>query len=171
MRNLRFIALLLTALPLLLPAAPGGSEPFWIWHAGKRAKADQLHARRQFHISNRVHAADLLVAENSPAKFFLNGKPLPVEGGKVDVTSRLRLGRNVLAAQTRADPRRGFIALLVVTLQSGQTQLFATDRDWKIAVGEEPDWTALDFDDAKWEAAVMLAPHGAKPWGRVLSWD
>lgn len=167
----RVIVLLLTTLPMAVSAPSGGAEPFWIWHAGKQAKAEELHARRKFHVGNRVRTAELLVAKNSPAEFFLNGKPLAVVGGKVDVTSRLRLGRNVLAARMRAEQRRGFIALLVVTLKSGQTQVIPTDREWRTSVLAGAQWTALDFEDAGWKPAAMLAPHGAEPWGRVLSGD
>lgn len=148
-----------------------GSLPFWIWHADKKAKVEELFLRRQFHVSNRVRSAELLLARDSTGAVFLNGRRLVTKDGRIDVTSHLRLGRNVLAAKTRTAKQPGFIALLVVTLTTGQRDVVLTDREWKTSLTAEPDWTALDFDDTKWPPAKALAPHGAKPWGDVLHRD
>lgn len=166
-RALRPIILIL-ALLTATPGARGGAEPFWIWHAPDAEKSDEMFARRQFHVSNRVRSAELLVAKDANTRLFLNGQPVTANDGSADVTSRLRLGRNVLATHAKAAKRPGFIALLVVTLNSGQRTVIATDREWKISGKNAPDWTDLAFDDSAWKAAAMLAPHGAKPWGKML---
>ena len=131
-----------------------------------------MFARRKFHVSNRVRSAELRVAGAGDTGLFLNGKPLAAKDGAVDVTSRLRLGRNVLATHAKSGKgRSGFIALLVVTLQTGQRHIVATGRDWKASPDNSPNWHTRGFDDSRWPDAKALAPHGAAPWGNVLHRD
>lgn len=160
------LGLVLTDLPVC-----AGSEPFWIWHTGDGQSASELFARRTFHVSNRVRSAELRVVGGATNRVHLNGAPLDFSSRDVDVTSLLRLGRNVLSVQTRAEKRPGLIALLVITLTTGQRHVIASDREWKTAGRDSPEWTALDFDDSAWASAKSLAPHGAEPWGKVLRRD
>ncbi|MBE1488428.1 family 78 glycoside hydrolase catalytic domain [Plantactinospora soyae] len=97
-----------------------------------------------------------------------------------DVTSRLRAGRNVLAALCYSPQERGFLAQLVVVFADGTRQVFATGDGWRsrraggwrppsgttgggyyqapqeyIDARREPvGWTGTGFDDHDWEPAV-----------------
>ena len=158
---------------LLLAALPAAAQvPVWIWHAEK--DGDNLFTRKKFHVHNRVNAAELRICADDGAQVFLNGRPIlpPVTGRKMqrkDVTSLLRLGRNVLAAKVTKGPgERGFIAMLVVTLSTGKRLMINSDYSWKASAANSSGWHQLDFNDSRWQEARMLAPHGAKPWGPVL---
>ncbi len=162
---------ILLGVGILLINAPTQAQT-WIWHGD--GDGSRSFVRKQFHVSNRVRSAELRVCADDSAKVYLNGKALSESAGtskplKADVTSRLRLGRNVLAAEaTNADGPRGVVALLIVTLVSGKRQIVATDITWKAAPHNSVGWFELEFDDSKWKSATMIAPHGAKPWGAVL---
>jgi len=169
-----FARTILTSICLLLAATAAGAQaPAWIWHSGP--VSDSLFARKKFHVHNRVRSAELRVCADDGAQIFLNGRAIlpPVKGRRTqrkDVTSLLRLGRNVLAAKVEKDSgERGFIALLVVTLSTGKRLLINTDASWKASAHNSADWYQLDFNDAAWPEAKTLAPHGARPWGPVLS--
>jgi hypothetical protein len=147
--------------------------PTWIWHA--QEQGENLFARKKFHVQNRVHSAELRICADDGATIYLNGREIlpAVTGRKAqrkDVTSRLRLGRNVLAAKVaKGRGERGFIAMLVVTLSTGKQLMINSDFSWKASPRNSTGWYRLDFNDSQWLAASMLAPHGAKPWGPVLN--
>ena len=156
----------------LMCCSAEAQTPGWIWHGDKGG--DDLFARRKFHVHNRVHSAELRICADDGATVYLNGKEIlaAVKGRKVqrlNMTSRLRLGRNVLAAKVdRKSGERGFIAVLLVTLTTGRQLLINSDHTWKTSPTNSAKWTDLAFDDSRWPAARVLAMHGAKPWGRIL---
>jgi alpha-L-rhamnosidase len=36
--------------------------------------------------------------------------------------------------------------------------------DWKVAAGDEPNWTSVDFDDSAWANAAVVGKPGDPPW-------
>ncbi|WP_428308917.1 alpha-L-rhamnosidase N-terminal domain-containing protein [Lacipirellula sp.] len=92
----------------------------------------------------------------------------------VDVTSRLKPGRNALAvegenlaSQVTANPA-GLMACLEIELADGQKLVVQSDESWRSAQelsGEHSAWTAADFDDSPWRSVAKLAAYGAAPWG------
>lgn len=165
--------LLLLTLGWLTTVNAQSKPPLWIWNPTKNS--DALFARKQFHIHNRVNAAEIRVCADDGARVFLNGvEILPPKAGRKpqrkDITSLLRLGRNVLAIQVNRTPgERGLIALLTATLATGKQQIIGSDFSWHTAESEEKDWQSLDFDASNWPSARVVAPHGAPPWGPVLN--
>jgi len=154
-------------------SSAAAQTPLWIWNPAKIS--DTLFVRKKFHIHNRVRSAEIRVCADDGARVFLNGiEVLPPKSGRMvqhkDVTSRLRLGRNVLAIRVdRTGGERGLIALLTATLTTGKQQIIATDFSWKTSESETAGWRSVDFDDSNWPKARSIAPHGAPPWGPILS--
>lgn len=147
--------------------------PLWIWNPTENSNS--IFVRKQIHIHNRVHTAKLVVCADDGARVFLNGHEIlaPKTGRKPqekDITSRLRLGRNTVAMRVdRKKGQRGLVGLLTVTLTTGKQQIIATDFSWKTSEAEFENWTQIDYDDSNWPKARPIAPHGAQPWGPVLS--
>ncbi len=158
---------------LLGAQAVSAQAPVWIWHG--QEQGENLFARKKFHVHNRVHSAELRICADDGATIYLNGREiLPAITGRKpqtkNVTSQLRLGRNVLAAKVdNKTGKRGFIAMLVITLSTGKRILIKSDYSWKASPGNSSGWYQLDFNDSRWQEAKMLAPHGAEPWGPVLN--
>ncbi|KAJ7321400.1 hypothetical protein OS493_034973, partial [Desmophyllum pertusum] len=42
-----------------------------------------------------------------------------------------------------------------------------TNESWKCNDTLYPGWSSPDFDDRNWPAAVVVAKHGASPWGNI----
>jgi alpha-L-rhamnosidase len=96
----------------------------------------------------------------------------------LDVTERLRQGRNTLAfmaGKGQYSGRPAFVAQLDVTYTDGSTATFGTGPSWKTAAGPVtgddfyngetydarkavPDWDAPAVDDGAWSAAHAVAP-------------
>ncbi|MFM7209443.1 MAG: c-type cytochrome, partial [Verrucomicrobiota bacterium] len=88
------------------------------------------------------------------------------EAAKTDVTKLLKPGRNTIAALARND---GGIAAVIVRLEAGKKVLAETGAAWRVTNAKpEAKWLTAEFDDAKWEPATVVKPHGASPWGNVL---
>jgi alpha-L-rhamnosidase len=87
----------------------------------------------------------------------------------IDLTSQIKPGKNVLCIMaTNAMPTpAGLIGKLTVEFEQGDPLVSVIDKSWKAAVKPEGEWTAVDFDDSKWAAAVELAKFGEGPWGAI----
>lgn len=88
----------------------------------------------------------------------------------VDVSTALRPGRNVIAAEaTNAQPGpAGFLGKLRVE-SSGTPFELVTDTTWKSANTAATGWQQPDFDDAAWPQALVAAAYGSGPWGSSVS--
>ena len=54
------------------------------------------------------------------------------------------------------------IATLVVEYADGTWASFASNTDWKTAIGTAAGWQQKDFDDAAWKAAMVWQPLSGK---------
>jgi putative heme-binding domain-containing protein len=157
----RVIALLLLAAPLAAQAPPGAS---WIWRADS---ADDQRAWfvAEFTLERAPDRAELLLAADNHVQAFLNGQAVADvddwhELAVIDVAAALVAGRNVLALAAVNDGGRA--ALLGGLLVDG-TPVFATDAATRAFASEPPGWPAPTGG----APAVIVAPYGAQPWGRV----
>lgn len=57
----------------------------------------------------------------------------------------------------------GFQHGLLGSLSNG----LLTNESWKCTRDLYPGWNFPDFDDSNWPAALVLAKHGALPWGTI----
>ncbi|XRQ14062.1 family 78 glycoside hydrolase catalytic domain [Actinomadura welshii] len=155
----------------------------WIWYPegdpATEAPAGTRYFRGTFDLASVPDGARLVMTADDGFTAWVNGAEA---GGRdpdpnqenwrrpivVDVTSKLREGRNVIAVEAtngRASPA-GLLGRLELPGQDPET--FDTGADWRTA-NEEPagDWRAAGFDDDGWEKAKGLTQWGGAPWGEV----
>jgi len=155
--------------------------PSWIWFPeGKPvedAPAEVRFFRCTFDLPAAARAAELRIAADDACEAFLNGTRL----GSNDTWQRavafavgklLKPGRNVLAVRAQNNPfsgknPAGLIAFLPITLADGKPMAVVSNASWRAEKAERQGWQEPGFDDSAWPKALVAAPLGAAPWGRI----
>ena len=163
------------------PSEPAGALPGWIWYPEGRPAEDAPAAVRffrcRFEVPKGVCGAELRIAADDACEVFLNGTQV----GTHDTWSRtavftvgglLKPGGNVLAVRAENKPApsknpAGLIARLAMTLNDGAETAVVSDGSWRSDKNEHPQWEQAAFDDSSWKAAMVTAPFGEGPWGRI----
>jgi putative heme-binding domain-containing protein len=157
------------------PAPRPGPE--WLWLGEDAQPGQVVHFRKSFDLKDaRQYSGRLVATADNKVTVYLNGEKVlsgsdwasPVHAG---VTSRLREGKNVIAAKvTNTDSTKaGFLAVLELDKAFSQPSRVETNGTWK-ASAEAPDgWNTVDFDDATWRAATSLGKVGVAPWSQVTA--
>jgi alpha-L-rhamnosidase len=154
----------------------------WIWFPdGKPAEAvapGEKYFRRTFEIpaDRAIKSAIFRITADDRCSIFLNGADIGSRSGhrsakEMDLTKRLQSGRNVLAVSAKnegenANPA-GLVAWLRVEFTDGEPLLLVTDANWKAWDKLVDGWSATEFNDADWPAALVVGPVGMQPWGEV----
>ena len=161
-----------------LLAEPGAQTAEWVWHpndGAKPAAGEVRYFRHQFEIVGKVLKAELNAAADDEVKVWVNGKEageskLWKEPLKLDVTSQLRGGQNIVAAQaTNVTDRAGFVFVLDLSLEYGKRQVIMTDRAWLASPVVNPGWEQPGYDTNAWQNVKLVAKLGAQPWGNVFN--
>jgi putative heme-binding domain-containing protein len=148
------------------------ATPRWIW-MGPEPKADQtVYFRKEFVVDAPISSAKLSGSCDNRMTVFLNGDRV-VEGKEwvnptaVDLTGRVRRGRNVLAVE--AHNEGGLAGLLLRLAFEGRRPVAPvfTDASWRVSERAGPGWQAADFNDSAWTAPVVIAALGEAPWQQV----
>ena len=151
----------------------------WIWSAAPQAgrPAGSPQAQQFFRGAVTIPAGKvirrtrLLTAAGGSYEVFVNGKPASRFGDNtrtaphvIDVTWHLVAGRNILAvAVADASPRpAGLAGKLVIEFEGREPLVWRIDSSWKVSAGAAANWSAPDFDDSHWPAAVSIAKPGDK---------
>ena len=147
----------------------------WIWYPGRSGQADSSCClRRVFTVPADLTEAVLTVAGDDEFALSINDEALPLQPGgwsradRVDIASRLRPGRAVLAVSAKdggAAPC-GFLLELVMKQADGTTTTLYSDASWRAALAPVTGWAGVAFDDGEWPAAEVVAPYGGGAWGR-----
>jgi hypothetical protein len=157
----------------------------WIWFPEGNPARDAPAAKRYFRKSivlpesDHLSRATLWLSADDRFTAFLNGEKIADHAGtgtfiSVDVTSKLKPGKNVLAIEAEnisaavpANPA-GLLGTLRVRIQDGTEHLTFTDNSWKSTnnMDEKRQWTAANFDDRNWKSAQDIGPYGCPPWGQ-----
>jgi hypothetical protein len=138
--------------------------------------ADPLCATIPKEATRTIHLR--LTADNE-CEVFVNGADVgqttnwgaPVT---LDVSLFIYPGRiNVISALARNTSSqggndRGFIGELDDLTDGGSKVVLVTDETWKSSKTERSGWPATLYDDSDWDAATVVADHGAAPWGPLL---
>ena len=155
----------------------------WIWtregQPRQQAPVGTRYFRHTFSLPSdrKIARARILMTADNQFVLFVNGVEVARSDGKefawqrpqiADVTTHLRSGKNVLAvAVTNEGGPAGLLGKLVVEFESGEPLVIVTNRQWKWAQSEQPNWQRPDFDDSGWQDAREIGNFGVPPWGSV----
>jgi hypothetical protein len=164
-----------------VPAEPAEALQGWIWYPEGRPTEDAPAAARffrcRFEAPTGGRAAELRIAADDVCEVFLNGTRVGAHDtwqrtAVFSVGALLKPGRNVLAVRAENKPApsknpAGLIARLTMTLATGKQAAVVSDSSWRSAKDEQPQWEQAAFDDSTWKPAIVAAPFGEGPWGRI----
>ncbi|HHX40369.1 MAG TPA: hypothetical protein GX715_10425, partial [Armatimonadetes bacterium] len=150
-------------------------EARWIWHP---TSGDNVTAgfRKAFDLpAGKVEHALLLVTADDTFTLFLNGQKVGEDGEQdgwrtpelIDIASRLRPGRNVLAVLVREFASAEGLILQGDLRVNGRRIPLKTDASWKVALAPPDGWEAPGFDDSGWVAAREVGRPPVAPWGAL----
>jgi hypothetical protein len=155
--------------------------PSWIWYPeGKPAEdapAEARFFRCRFDVPKKVGAAELRIAADDACEVFLNGTRVGTSetwqrAVVFDVGRLLHPGANLLAVRAVNGPApsknpAGLIARLAVTLADGKRVLVVSSGSWRAEKEKRAQWEQATFDDSLWKPALVAAPFGGGPWGKI----
>lgn len=154
----------------------------WIWFPEgapvKSATPGKRYFRREFEVpaGRTMTSATYRITADDRVQIYLNGRDLGGRSGpgstkELDLTHRLKEGRNVLAARAEnagdAPSPAGLIAWLRVEFAEGEPLTVTSDGAWRASDRLALGWDEPDFDDSAWPRAQVLGPVGIDPWGPV----
>lgn len=163
------------------PVRAVDGEPAWIWYPEGRpaedAPAESRWFRCRFTLTAAARKAELRIAADDACEVFMNGARLGAHdtwqrAAIFSVEKHLKAGLNILAVRAENHPApskdpAGLIAHLAVT-QAGGKQVFAvSDASWRVEKQAIANWQQPAFDDSAWKRAMIAAPLGGGPWGRI----
>ncbi|HEX2313883.1 MAG TPA: family 78 glycoside hydrolase catalytic domain, partial [Thermomonospora sp.] len=155
----------------------------WIWYPegdpANNAPVATRYFRGAFDLAAVPQGARLVMTADDGFTAWVNGaevggrEPRPEQNNwrrpiVVDVTERLRPGRNVIAVQA-ANGQAGPAGLLGrLELPGHDPARFDTGGTWR-SLNSAPagDWRATGYDDSAWPTAKVLAAWGGGQWGKV----
>ena len=167
----------------------------WIWTGEGNASVEVPPGKRFFRRTIelpgelRPRWAYLVIAADDNFRLWLNQAKVsenkPEEDAwrrayEVDLTEKLRPGRNVLAVDVdNARPSPAGVAMkLVVELADGKRMSWITDEAWKATASPAPghEYFAVDLDDSGWSDATVAGRVGIEPWkvpqtGKNVGWS
>ncbi|HUT33036.1 MAG TPA: hypothetical protein VNE39_06130, partial [Planctomycetota bacterium] len=156
--------------------------PSWIWFPEGKPVEDAPAEARFFRCTfdlpaAGVRAAELRISADDACEVFLNGTRLGANdawqrAAAFAVAKHLKPGRNVLAVRAQNNPfagknPAGLIALLPITLADGKPMAVVSNASWRAEKAERAGWQEPAFDDSAWAKALVAAPLGGGPWGRI----
>jgi hypothetical protein len=160
----------------------------WIWYpegdATKDAPVARRYFRKTFSVPDEKPNGVIWVSADDRFALYLNGELVREHAGtgtfeKIDITSKLRPGENVIAimaenmpANVPANPA-GLLVCMRLNSDAGNPRVIQSDGTWRASfkVASDEKWTATDFDDASWTSAKEVGEYGCAPWGRFGSGD
>jgi hypothetical protein len=176
----------------VVPADAPQTSPWdacsWVWYPegtpGKTAPAGSCFIRGSLTLptDRELKSAQFVLSADNEFTLWVNGTKAGSRTGDaeawrrpetVDITSKLKTGSNQFAilANNLPGPEggnpAGLIGYYTVEFKTGPKMTGQIDQSWKATNRELPGWTTADLDDAAWRPVLVVARHGASPWGRL----
>jgi alpha-L-rhamnosidase len=154
----------------------------WIWYPeGEPAVSAPVgvrYFRKVFEIAEgqKVKSAVCLLTADNRYKLFMNERRTRdgenfKQAFAIDVTERLKAGKNVIGIEVTNDGTSpnpaGVIVVLKVDFEAGEPIVLKTDGSWISCDKYSADWMNIDKDAKDWVAAKVLGEYGCKPWEQV----
>ena len=156
-----------------------GAGPAWIW-AGKAQPNQVVYFRKAIDLKYRVVSAKLYGTCDNQMAVYINGREAiasdtweaPVFREVTDLfVSPTKLDspvRNVIAVKARnTDGAAGLLLKIVMENPKKETVTLVTDGTWRASDQTAKGWSEVNFDDAAWSTATVVAKLGAKPWDKI----
>ena len=148
----------------------------WIWHP-MLGENQTIYLRKSFDLPDGEPFARATCEISVDNRFvlYLNGTKIGANDNwtrlcTFDVTDQLRPHRNVIAIRAlNRDGPCGVLVRLTAHTSQGRSITLASDAEWLTTEQLADGWSDVDFDDAAWSKATILATYGDQPWGRFDS--
>ncbi|WP_329521307.1 alpha-L-rhamnosidase [Spirillospora sp. NBC_01491] len=164
--------------PVVEPSLDGAS---WIWHAADASAPGKVERafRGGFTAPDGASGGTLLFSGDDAVDVYLNGELLGSTramqarntfawqvGQLVDLTGKVKAGRNVLAVRgVNSGSSAAVIARVEVRgADGGAVQGVDTGAEWRSAADAPDGWEAPGFDDSAWPKVKVLGAYGISPW-------
>lgn len=146
----------------------------WLWAAGdENPAAEAVVFRRQLTLAREPRFAQLLITAETQYRLVVNGQAVGrgnewTEPTRYDLAPLLQAGRNLLAVSVQPGKQRaGLIcAMRAVDAEAGVVDV-VSDASWLASRTAGNAGLAVETDDSDWAPAVVIAPYGGAPWGRL----
>ena len=152
---------------------PGSDrQPEWIW-SEKSGATPRILIRKKIKVEGELNGAYVFYTCDNNASLYVNGRKMGhvdlwMKPQLVDITSALRQGENIIAADAvNAGGVAGFIAWVQLSYKDGNTRHELTDLSWswrKPSPGKIADVLA---GEEGWQSPVSLGRHGVGPWKKL----
>ena len=146
----------------------------WIWNvadAAKDAAANvPLYFRRTIELKAIPVAERIYSTADNRMTLYVNSRKIGTDGTWTNIqqqnlTGLLTVGNNVIAIEAVNNGGPASLLAPGQIVQSGRDSTFiGTDAEWKVTKTVAENWTATEFDDSKWAAAVAQGPATMEPW-------
>lgn len=157
----------------------GKAAPRWIWLGPKAAEEQTVHFRKEIEVGQRITGARLYGTCDNHMTVYVDGKQIlssdswetPVFRDVSDIFAvkgkpAKRKHLIAVAARNEGGPA-GLVLQLVLESPKGASQVIATDASWKACEKPAAGWQAVDFDDAAWPQATVVASLGGGSWKNI----
>jgi putative heme-binding domain-containing protein len=162
--------------PKTLPA----TAPSWIW-LGKALEKQTVYFRKEFTLGkSRIVGAKLHATCDNSMTVYINGKEVlassnwetPAFRDVNDLLNRPvtpdQSVRNVIAVKAyNADGPAGLLVSLELETPKQGSNRVVTDASWRVSDKAAKGWNEVDFADADWKKATVVAKLGAGPWAKI----
>ncbi len=163
-------------------------QPFagtsWIGHPADAEnappKATKRFFRRSFDLpaDRTIQHGSFTLGVNGHFGCAVDARPVPGGNGwrevnVINITSRLKAGRNTVALWVETDdqspsPEPALTGRIEIHFKSGEPLVINTDEAWKTSTTETAAWIHPDGDESAWQQARVIGPAGCEPWGGVF---
>jgi alpha-L-rhamnosidase len=130
----------------------------WIWHPEARGEKQTVFLRRSFSLErvNTITDARCRMTADDQYVLYVNGRQIGEDGNwklvrEYDILEALKPGTNVIAVRaTNGGGACGVLFSMRISFDGGEILEIRSGTDWKVAAGDEPNWTSVDY----WRSAA-----------------
>ena len=152
---------------------PGSDrQPEWIW-SEKSGATPRILIRKKIKVEGELNGAYVFYTCDNNASLYVNGRKMGhvdpwMKPQLVDITSALRQGENIIAADAvNAGGVAGFIAWVQLSYKDGNTRHELTDLSWSWRKPSPGKIAEMLAGEEGWQSPVSLGRHGVGPWKKL----
>ncbi len=152
---------------------PGSDrQPEWIW-SEKSGATPRILIRKKIKVEGELNGAYVFYTCDNNASLYVNGRKMGhvdpwMKPQLVDITSALRQGENIIAADAvNAGGVAGFIAWVQLSYKDGNTRHELTDLSWSWRKPSPGKIAEMLAGEEGWQSPVSLGRHGVGPWRKL----